>query len=639
METPVFAHIYETGLIYQAKGIKMTKKILSIIAIIFITISFSSADDAASRGSKVLDDYYQRYDKTIDTLEGNFRILINSAFAACVLFDEGEQTAKADKILYDTLKSQGTYFSGRGSAGHNLYWETVILCRMVNAPEIMAKLSPQTEQAMKAVLWDFVYTFDKPGHSDPSLENINVIHNSDNHDMIHRGVYLMAAQALKNDPLWRDKEYADGSKAAQRYDVWRKNLMEYFRFRAKTGVNAEFGSCVYAGVHLHPIFNIYDYCEDEKLSAQAGKFLTLFFADVAQEVIAGVRGGAKVRMYKAANSYNYIPDKLLGYNHILTGQPAVMPVLAATDCFGATNTKYRLPDAVRELMTNTAAKGSYAYKSNRLAQGGHILGPEYDTGMRAPIYTAELQSGLMRYTYATPSYLLGTFTVDETKTYMLINSQNQWMALTTAALPSSRIVVNLTPTSDERTGYRELLAAQHQSCAMFRKQLAANDTGLMRLFVSDDLKMTPQDNILFFENDLVYVAVVCGHQKAKTDYTIEKTDLGPGRFITYNEPNVFIVLEVAAKADYAAFDAFKAEIAGNELKFENNDDEITYKSLKNECEIKMFTDIKTPLINGKPVDLRPKKVYNSPYLQSDYDSGIVQITGINGEKLVLDFNY
>jgi len=565
---------------------------------------------------------------------------VNWAYAAISLYGDDAVIKKADQVLYDTLEPQKNIFTQTGSEGHDIYWETVILSRMLNCREITAKLSEKTQQTAKAFLWDFISNFDKPGHSEPSLEKINVIYNSDNHDMIHRGVYLMTAQALKDDRLWVDKKYADGLTPAAHYDMWRKNLMEYFRFRASTGVNAEFGSNCYVGVYLHPIFSIYDYCQDKELVKQAGKFLDLFFADVAQEVIGGVRGGAKVRMYKNALCYDYLADKLLFYNYILAGEPKELNKLFPTDCFGAAQSGYRLPGVVRELMVDAKAKGSYAYKSNRLAQGDHVLGNKYGLGdALAPIYTAQTQSGLLRYTYATPSYLLGTFTVDETKTYMLINSQNQWMALTTAALPSSRIVVNITPTSDERTGYRELQAVQYQSCAMFRKQLAANDTGLIRLFVSDDLKMTPQDNILFFENESVYAAVICAHPKAKTGYAVEKTDMGPGRFITYNEPNVFVVLEVAEKADYPAFDDFKVDISGNELKFDNNDDEIAYKSSKNDCQLKMFTDNKTPLVNGTAVDLRPKKVYDSPYLQSDYDSAIVTVTGVNGEKLVLDFNY
>ncbi|MFI4911385.1 MAG: hypothetical protein ACIAQZ_06925 [Sedimentisphaeraceae bacterium JB056] len=606
--------------------------------LLLLCVSSGLCDDVSDRGDDVLDKYYKHY-IDIDKQSSN-RIRVNWAYAALSLYNDKDITQKADRVLFETLEPQKTIFTQTGSEGHDIYWETVILSRMMNCKEITAKLSDETKHTINTLLWDFVYNFDKPGHSEPSLEKINTIYNSDNHDMIHRGVYLMAAQALKDDPQFKDKKYADGLTAAAHYAIWRKNLMEYFKFRASTGVNVEFGSTCYAGVYLHPIFSIYDCCQDKQLADQAGKFIDLFFADVSQEVLNGVRGGAKVRMYKNAHCCNYQADKLLYYNYILTGKPKELDRLFPTDCFGAAQSDYRLPQTVKELMVDTKAKGAYVYKSNRLAQGGHVLGNKYGLGdALAPIYTAETQSGLLRYTYATPSYLLGTFTIDETKTYMLINSQNQWMALTTAAKPSSRIVVNVTPTSDERTGYRDLQAVQYKNCAMFRKQLAAEDGGLLRLFVSNDFEMTDKDGTLFFENDSVYAAVMCIQHHDKTGYEIEKTDFGPGRFVTFNEPNVYFVLEVADKKEYENLNEFSEYISGNDLRFENNYDEIIYDSKTCKCSLEMFTDVRMPLVNGKPVDVRPAKVYDSPYMQSNYGSGVVTVTGVEGENLVLDFNY
>lgn len=616
----------------------MLKKIAFVI-IVSILISFSYGDDVEQRGRKILDDFYQKYNSDIESVADNFRLRINWAYTACVLFDKGDKTQKADKVLFDTLDPRKTYFSDRGSPGHDLYWELVILCRIANAPELTAKLSEPTKQAIKAVLWDFVYSYDRAGYCDWDLSKVTVIHNSDNHDMIHRSIYLMASQALKDDPLWKEKKYADGQTAADHYQAWVKNLLEYFRFRASTGVNAEFASSVYAALYIQPIFNIYDYCQDKTLSEQSGKFITLFFADAAQETIGGVRGGSRVRVYKTATSYDYRRDRLLSYNHILAAEPSIMPIEVPTDCFTAAYSKYRLPDVVRGLISGTTVKGSYSYISNRLAQGGHILGNEYEVGAQAPVYTPQLQSGLLRYTYASPAYILGTFTVDETKNYMLINSQNQWMGLITAASRQSRLVVNLTPTSDERTGYRELQAVQYKSSAMIRKQLAANDSGLMRLYVSDDLQMTANGAALFFENDSVYTAVICAQQKAQTGYSVEKTDMGPGRFITFNAPDVFIVLETAMKSEYKTLQAFSDDISDNKLQFENNSDIIKYESSKNDCTLTMFTYNQMPEIDGVAVDVRPVKVYDSPYIKGYYNCPIVKITGIDGSNIVLDFDY
>jgi hypothetical protein len=46
---------------------------------------------------------------------------------------------------------------------------------------------------------------------------------------------------------------------------------------------------------------------------------------------------------------------------------------------------------------------------------------------------------------------------------------------------------------------------------------------------------------------------------------------------------------------------------------------------------------KTPTINGAPVNYAPKKVFDSPFLSADYESGIVTIRK-GDRKKVLDFN-
>ena len=46
----------------------------------------------------------------------------------------------------------------------------------------------------------------------------------------------------------------------------------------------------------------------------------------------------------------------------------------------------------------------------------------------------------------------------------------------------------------------------------------------------------------------------------------------------------------------------------------------------------------TPTVNGKPINYsKPEKVFDSPYLRSEYDSGVVTIEK-GSRKLVLDFN-
>jgi len=55
------------------------------------------------------------------------------------------------------------------------------------------------------------------------------------------------------------------------------------------------------------------------------------------------------------------------------------------------------------------------------------------------------------------------------------------------------------------------------------------------------------------------------------------------------------------------------------------------------CALTLLTDLSgIPEVNGKEVNFTPPKLYDSPYLNSEYGSGIVTIQK-GGQKRVLDF--
>ena len=63
---------------------------------------------------------------------------------------------------------------------------------------------------------------------------------------------------------------------------------------------------------------------------------------------------------------------------------------------------------------------------------------------------------------------------------------------------------------------------------------------------------------------------------------------------------------------------------------------LTYTGLGND-RFKFFANQSNrPQINGTAIDLGPDKVYNSPFVQSGWDSGVVTIQ-FGDKKRVLDF--
>ena len=96
-----------------------------------------------------------------------------------------------------------------------------------------------------------------------------------------------------------------------------------------------------------------------------------------------------------------------------------------------------------------------------------------------------------------------------------------------------------------------------------------------------------------------------------------------------------VILQVDQKTNYKSFDAFKTKVLGNKLSF--TDKILQLKGISGDS-FTFFADYsKVPRINGKSVDYAPAKVYDSPFLKADWNSGVVHIQK-GRRQLVLDFN-
>jgi hypothetical protein len=99
-----------------------------------------------------------------------------------------------------------------------------------------------------------------------------------------------------------------------------------------------------------------------------------------------------------------------------------------------------------------------------------------------------------------------------------------------------------------------------------------------------------------------------------------------------------LVLHAGGATEDGSFDAFKKKVLANRLTYQ--DGVLAYEDAK-WGKMEFCPDGAKPAdrwrrINGQPVPL-PDKLFDSPYLTSDYNSGIVTAE-FNGRKLVLDFN-
>jgi len=107
-----------------------------------------------------------------------------------------------------------------------------------------------------------------------------------------------------------------------------------------------------------------------------------------------------------------------------------------------------------------------------------------------------------------------------------------------------------------------------------------------------------------------------------------------GRVLKCTDDYSPVIIEVARRADFSTLDDFRKAVLGLPLKLESN--VLTYTGLSGDRFTFSTDQSQPPQINGRPLDYSPSKAYDSPFVQSAWDSGVVTIEK-GGRKLVMNF--
>jgi hypothetical protein len=147
-----------------------------------------------------------------------------------------------------------------------------------------------------------------------------------------------------------------------------------------------------------------------------------------------------------------------------------------------------------------------------------------------------------------------------------------------------------------------------------------------------------EGGVVFVEAEGAYAAVrvvKSGFKWMEGTFDIDRFIPGNATMIL-NDEYAPVVLEVMAKSDVTSFDAFKAKVRACEVSLDGP--VLTYKTIYGD-RLTFDTSTKAvPSINGEPVDYAPKEVFKSPFLNADWNSGIVTMTK-GKRKKVLDFTH
>ncbi|MBV8904725.1 MAG: hypothetical protein JOZ22_13920, partial [Acidobacteriia bacterium] len=125
-------------------------------------------------------------------------------------------------------------------------------------------------------------------------------------------------------------------------------------------------------------------------------------------------------------------------------------------------------------------------------------------------------------------------------------------------------------------------------------------------------------------------------------YTWDQTDpyAKPGtipepRFADLTDDASPVILQAGEHGAFPTLASFEDAVLRMPLRISAN--AIELRGLY-EADVQFFPGGAPPRVSGRPLDLEPDFTFRSPYVNEDWNSGVVRITDGAGHNLTLDFN-
>ena len=456
---------------------------------------------------------------------------------------------------------------------------------------------------------------------------------SENHHLSSKTCDLLAAQFLRNIPEYAKLKYDDGSTPAEQYEARRLYFLRWIDARAKRGQFVEAGSPSYQGESINAIFNLRDFAEDPLLRKKADMYLDLTYAVIAEETLLTSRGGPKSRV-KVGHEYDAATDR--GYD-VLFNSPGRTYVPVGVGAHSTSN--YYPPPVVVKLARDTTGRGVYSFKTRwpgPVADGGGRSNDDPDGVLWRKL---DPERSVLRCGFATPDYVIGSAGLDP-KWLDDAGMSSRWQGVVFRSDPTARIGFEVKPANS--TGwhaFNAFFSVQDRNVLITQKWAAVPPNppsslpAHLRVYFSPTLDDVHEDGGWIFVKDgnaFAAVKVVAGGYqwtpawKRAASFTKENK-----AFITLNAENAPVILIANQAADYHHhFDAFKSAVKAQPILYENG--------VVQFAKITFYGPSRAPQVNGQTVNLAPSRGYDSPFIRSDWNSGLIYIRKGNDTE-ILDF--
>ena len=222
----------------------------------------------------------------------------------------------------------------------------------------------------------------------------------------------------------------------------------------------------------------------------------------------------------------------------------------------------------------------------------------------------------------TPDYVMGTTELNPANTDIAPSSQNRWQGIIFNTGPGDRVYPQAGPSTLTKT-MDAFNSVQSTNALVTSKQGYATEPTLVYFPASLNV-LNEQSGWLFAQDGSAYLAA----RPASGTYTWlttakNKASSAAQRFISLSDGASPIIFEAARASQYASFSAFKARIIANARTYSVG--VLNYTSASG-TRLTFYTSGATPRINGTLLNYSPTAVYNSPFMQSVWNSGKVTIT-------------
>lgn len=441
------------------------------------------------------------------------------------------------------------------------------------------------------------------------------IYMSENHYVIFRVSRYLMAQTLP-DETFRAYGRTGGELLAEDGAVLRR----FLRFRAECGWG-EFDSAHYLEADWKCLCSLFDFTRDPVLKRHTEAMLNLLLTDMAVDSLDGMYCGAHGRIYPRG-AIDHVATGAYAFQHLYFGQGD--PALVQSCLVEALLSSFR-PDP---LVLDVALHRREPYE-NRERKHLH--------NVNDLLPSDPLEGSIRKYTWWTPGYVLGCVQHQDDYPeedclegnpagWYAHHQQHQW-DLTFAGGTRARIFTHHPGTDGEHnywTGDRGCgcgLFFQSKSALLALYEIAP-DQPLQ--FIHAYVPKSAFDEVVE-ENGFIFVRKGEAYGALKLMSGYEWTTAGEWKDVEIKSPGArhAVICEAGASGEFGSFKEFRREMLSNRIKVETNPFQIFYHSKRN-GKMLLRADGNREL-EGMPVPL-DYATYDSPYLHSDWKSGIVKLT-------------